>query len=162
MEADTFTDSDFIMFVDSDCIFFTFNTPDTYFKDGNPIMLVTPYDQVGKAICWKPITEKALGITCPFETMRRHPSMWHRSTIQGCREHMVKIAKKPNIRRTVMESGGFSEFNALGSWALRFQPDLYTVIDTTRNELPPEVLRQHWSYSRINDDERKWINETLG
>lgn len=163
MEADQWCRSPYIMYVDSDCVFTTENTPETHFRDGKPMMLVTPYEKVGEAICWKPLTERMLGFECKYETMRRHPSVWHRDTVARCAEHIRHFTGEPTIRRAVMKSGGFSEFNALGSWALQFQSDRYCVINTEEPnaDIPPLVLKQFWSHSRITAEEKTWMKNVI-
>lgn len=153
MNADTYSDADYIGYVDSDCIFTTPNTPNTWFVGNKIQYLITPYEVLGNTVPWKGITEKALKFDCPFETMRRHPCVYPKDVIKHCREYIEKLHGK-SLRTYIMEqpTGQFSEFNAMGSYALKMEPENFLFVDTTKNPLPPEILKQRWSYGGVTSD----------
>jgi hypothetical protein len=71
LDADKYTDADFICYLDSDTIFTRPVTPELFFRDGKIAWMITPYEKVQTP--WQPIVEKFLKRPVPFETMRRHP-----------------------------------------------------------------------------------------
>ena len=56
LEADRYTDADFVCHVDSDCVFTGPASPETYFTGGRPQMLYTPYTALegSGAAAWRP------------------------------------------------------------------------------------------------------------
>lgn len=145
--------ADYILHTDSDCIFTEPVTPDDYFYGAKPVMLIEPYEKISAHIPWRKSTEKALGFSCPFETMRRHPQVnpigvYHDmrqriSLINDCQfEHYV-MAQKPDYPQ------GFSEHNVIGSFALD-TPEWrcrYHWIDISEEPAPAPKLKQFWSHS---------------
>lgn len=163
MTADLFCDGDYIAFVDSDCIFVKPNTPEVWFENGKVKYLITPYSALGTSVPWQQFTQKALGFECPFETMRRHPCVFPREVIAGCRTYLMMLHHKP-LRTYILEQGGnsFSEFNVMGSYALAVEPEKFHFLDTTSNPLPEKVLEQRWSYGgltkQIMDDNERILS----
>lgn len=153
MMADTYSNADYIGFVDSDCIFVTRNSPETWMVGDKIRYLITHYSSLGDTVPWKGITEKALRFECPFETMRRHPCVFPREVITHCREYMEKIHGKP-LKSYIYEqpNGSFSEFNVMGSYARQMEPEKFMFVDTAHNPLPPEILKQRWSYGGITPE----------
>lgn len=158
--ADQYSQADFCLFTDSDTCFNVPTTPASFFFDDKPVMLITPYHELGKAVPWKPITEKALKFECPFETMRRLPWIYPRTLLPLFREYMQKIHGKP-VEEYIMEQPhhAFSEFNAMGSFAHQFHPDAFHYIETNKQALPPTVLKQNWSWGGITPEIRKELEE---
>lgn len=158
--ADTMVTTDCIAYVDSDCIFHTPNTPDHMFHQARPILYATPYNTIETP--WQPITQKALRIHCPYETMRRFPWIIHRAVLQGVRSYMKKL-HFVEARRYVMQQPyrSFSEFNAIGSYAIQFMPDQIHMVDTTLTELSPPMLKQYHSWGGITPEIQAEIERTL-
>jgi len=150
MTADLICTGDYIGFVDSDCIFILPNSPDTHFVDGKIRYLITPYECVPTALKWKPITEAALGFPCPFETMRRHPCVYPKEVIAHCRA-WIEFMHHRSLHSFILEQG-ISDFNAMGSFALEREPEKFMFEDTTKHPLPPEILKQRWSYGGISPE----------
>lgn len=150
MTADIHSTADYIAFLDSDCLCTVPNNPQTWMEGDKIRYLITPYEILGITVPWKPITEKALKFECKFETMRRHPCVFPREVITHCREYMEQIHGKP-LRDYISEQphGSFSEFNVMGSYALQKESEKFMFLDTTKNPLPPEVIKQRWSYGGL-------------
>jgi hypothetical protein len=58
----------------------------------------------------------------------------------------------------------FSEFNALGFYAEKMQPDDYSIVDVTNGVpeyLPENKSKQYWSWSNLTEIERKEIENTI-
>lgn len=160
------SDADFILFSDSDCIFNRTIDLQDYIQGGKPEILYTDYNKVENAIIWKDPTEKFLGDPVEFEYMRRNALIYHRSTLEN-------IAKQyPNLKKYIMESEQFSEFNAIGAWIAKNEPNKYNLVNTDNWEYTPPKAEQLWSWSeKDNPDEPhpyeysrslKVINDTLG
>lgn len=150
MVADTFCSGDYIAFVDSDCIFTKPNTPETWFVDGKIMYLITPFSVLGSTAPYKELTERALGVPCEFETMRRHPCIYPREVIEGCRKRVESIHGMM-LRDYILDhcGGKFSEFNVMGNYAMHFEPQKFHFVDTTKNPLPEKYLEQRWSYGGL-------------
>lgn len=161
--ADTYVKGDYILFVDSDCVFTQEVTPETYFSDGKPVMLITPYSELGASVPWQPITEKALGFPCPFETMRRIPWICRKDLLEQVRIHMANLHDcAANEYVMAQPNRAFSEFNVLGSYALtHYSPEYYKFLDTTKEPLPPLTAIQHWSWGGISDQLRDELKRII-
>ena len=144
MTAYKYCDSQFIMYVDSDCIFDKHINIQSLVSNGQPEILYTHYSKVGEAICWKQCTERFMNDVVEFEFMRRLPLIYHRETLETI--HNLE----PNLESVVMNSGRFSEFNALGAWAFVHQKDKYSFVNTD-NWKPVDPLGvQLWSHCTKN------------
>lgn len=150
LNADRYCSGDYVLFVDSDCTFQTACEPATFFTGDKPTMLITPYSELGTTVPWQKSTEKALGFPCEFETMRRLPMLYPRDLFTPLRTHIQSRHGK-SLEEYVRSqpNNAFSEFNAMGSWALKFHPDRFAWLDTTKNPLPPTIVNQNWSYGGI-------------
>ncbi len=144
MTAYKYCDSQFIMYVDSDCIFDKHINIQSLVSNGQPEILYTHYSKVEEAICWKQCTERFMNDVVEFEFMRRLPLIYHRETLETI--HNLE----PNLESVVMNSGRFSEFNALGAWAFVHQKDKYSFVNTD-NWKPVDPLGvQLWSHCTKN------------
>jgi len=142
MTAYQYCTQDYIMFVDSDCVF---TGPVDIWPSENykPEILMTDYSDVGDAICWKEPTERWIGCLVNYEYMRRIPLTYRSSTMRALHE------SRPNLEHEIMDSGKFSEFNVIGIWAHLNEPDNYQFIDTASWEYKPHIARQFWSWGGI-------------
>ena len=145
MTAYKYCDSQFIMFVDSDCIFYKHINLQPLIINGTPEILYTHYSKVGDAICWKPCTERFMNDTVHYEYMRRLPLIYHRETLETI--HTLE----PNLESIVMNSGMFSEFNALGAWAHKNHADKYRFENTDNWQYVDHLNIQLWSHCRNNN-----------
>ena len=145
MTAYKYCDSQFIMFVDSDCMFYKPIDLKELVRNGKPEILYTHYSKVGDAICWKQCTERFMNDTIHYEYMRRLPLIYHRETLETI--HTIE----PNLESIVMNSGRFSEFNALGAWAHKFHADKYRFENTDNWQYVDPLNIQLWSHCRNNN-----------
>lgn len=153
LEADKYTDKDFILHVDSDCIFFEKTTPEDFFIDGKPIMLMEQCESP-----WPTISKRTLGWLDEYEYMRRLPIIYPRWIYEEFRrwirhQHSTSlatwIASQPYRE--------FSEFNTLGQWARKFHPEAFTWMHPKD---VPVKCRQFWSWGGV-DIARKEIESLL-
>lgn len=162
ISADNYSDADFVLPHDSDTLFTCPTTPESFFKEGKPVILKTKYSSLGNSVPWKKVTEKALGFEVEYEYMRRHPFIYHNTTLKSFRDYMQNLHKK-EISQYVIEQPGraFSEFNAIGAFADKFENHKYHFQDTETEELPPLHVRQFWSWGGITDEVMKEIDTIL-
>lgn len=159
LHADTWTDADYIWFVDSDVIFNRPTTPDLMFCKGKPVYYLTPVEQVGD-IPWIGITEMFLGWRPRFEYMRRMPMMYPGDMLVNFRTH-AQTLHKIQVGDWIEHNQKFSEFNAFGAWAHRFQPDRFYWWNTVELEQPPPFATQFWTWGGITPDVKAKIERIL-
>lgn len=163
LNADTFTNADYILFIDSDTMFTRPVTPKTYFKDGKIVWIITPYSETQTP--WEPITEKFLKMPVEYETMRRHPIVVPRWLLAEVQEFCQR-AHNMSIADYVMSQPAkeFSEFNVLGAHAYQFHRDKFHWVDTSKvpeNEWPELTVNQEWSHNPIDEDRRAKLENIL-
>lgn len=156
LAADTKCASENILFVDSDCVFFAPFCPEDFMRNGKPILLKTRYGALGDGDVWKGITESYLGGTVEWEYMRRMPMMLSSITLRKLRSAYPRLLDQLDE----LSDRRFSEFNALGAFADRDHPEIYTIIDT-ETEIPPRVAEQFWSWGGIHPDTLQKIKAML-
>jgi hypothetical protein len=156
--ADTYTSCDNILFVDSDCVFYTPFTPYSFMRDGKPILIKTKYETLAKcpkgkdALCWKKPTERIVNLQVEWEYMRRIPMMFSRHIYSKIRE---RYPEAQEFARNLPGFGGFSEFNLMGAWIDIYDPDSHFITDSEAWS-PSPVAKQYWSwggFSRVIIDE---------
>lgn len=142
--AHKYTESDFILFSDSDCIFDHEISINDFIASGTPEILYTDYEKVGSAICWKKPTEIFIKKPVQYEFMRRNCLIYHRSTL-------VNISNAyPQLKNIILHSESFSEFNAIGAYAWFHEREKYNFINTDNWEYVPPKATQLWSYADKN------------
>jgi hypothetical protein len=158
LKAHEYCKGDYILFVDSDVIFYPGAHVRDYFQDNKPVILKQHYSLVGEAKCWKQPTEDLFKETVDYEYMRRAPQLFHRSTLEKFNENF------PDIENHIqgLSYRKFSEFNALGFFAERVQPDEYEFIDLAHNSTPENKSKQFWSWSGCTNEDRFEIRKIIG
>lgn len=166
VSADIWTDSEHIMYMDSDCILdrgfhakelFRVVYEDANFKESQPMLLRRPWTNLGDAIQWKAPTEKALGIVSEYETMATHPIIYRRDTLIRFRKHLEKHTGVASTNQYILNSGTFSEFNAIGNFILHFEPENYCIVDCDpATDGYPRPIRQAWSYGGLDIRRQEW------
>ncbi len=144
ISAHNYSKADYIMFADSDCIFdheiYLFD----FIKDGKPEILYTDYSKVGDAICWKEVTEAFIKEPQQYEFMRRNCLIYHRSTLEAI------AAYEPNLEFIIMNGERFSEFNAIGAYAYKYERDKYNFVNTDEWTYTPPKAVQYHSYTEFD------------
>lgn len=143
IQAHKYSYSDFILCSDSDLIFdHPINLQD-FIADGKPEILYTSYDKVGDAICWKEPTETFIKEPQEFEFMRRNALIYHRSTLEAIERY------EPNLEYIIMNSQRFSEYNAIGAYAWKYEREKYNFVNTdTWEYVRPKAVQYH-SYTEF-------------
>jgi len=152
---------DYVLFVDSDVIFKKGADVRHYFYENKPIILKEKYESVGAAMCWKAPTEKLFKEKVEYEMMRFAPQIFLRQTL------VMMCESFPDLENYIMSQPyrQFSEFNALGVYAEKMQPECYSIIDITEglpNYIPENKAHQWWSWSGLKQSEEIQIKEMIG
>lgn len=158
LQAHKYCNGDYIMYVDSDVVFFSGADVRDYFEQNKPIILMDKYENVGGAICWKKPTEKLFGESIEYEYMRTLPLVYHKSTLEMFNNSF------PNIENYIISQPyrKFSEFNVLGFFAEKMQKDEYYFVDLSKeNNNKPNKSKQYWSWSNMTEAERQEIENTI-
>lgn len=158
MNADTFTSSDTILLVDSDCVFTRPFDVSEMFKCGKPMLLRRPWSQAGGGVTWKSPADLALGFDTEYDTMASLPIIYLRETLAATRNHIESIHGP--IKAYIRSCQKFIEFVTIGNYALKFQPELYHVVDcgTPQDEYPRPLI-QNWSWGGITPQIRAKLEE---
>lgn len=160
LNAYNYSTADYILFDDSDCIIHYAQNLQDYISTGKPEILYTSWDKVGDGIIWRQPTETMMGEAVEWETMRRNCLIYHRSTL-------VNIGKwQPNLEYIIMSSERFSEFNLMGSYAMKFEKENYNFVNTDNWTYAEPKAIQLWSMatatgSDTHQQEYKRIIETI-
>lgn len=149
--------ADFILHMDSDCLFNQPVCPADYFDRGKPVLLKEAFAEFGPGTPrfhqnrygWKEVTEKALGFPIEFETMVRHPAVHPRWIYPALRSHIEQVHGVPFIRYVLDQKDsypqGFTEFPALGAYAIKYAEWCYHWVDIRNDVHPPNKLTPFWT-----------------
>lgn len=163
MTAHHYSSADYIAFTDSDCIF---KEPVNYqdlIVDGKSEILYTSYfdeqgnNQLGDAICWKAATEEFLKRPVPHEFMRRNNLIYKKETLQALERWFGG-----DLKRYILSRQTFSEFNVMGAWSYFNRPNDYRFVNTKDWTYVDTPFVQFWSWSGLNQDDKKKILELIG
>lgn len=161
LNADNFSDADYILHIDSDTIFTRPVSPETYFTNGKIDWLMTPY--VKTETPWKAITEKFLKQPVEFEFMRRFPIMiprWLYAAIRGFSERTHGVSADSYVVSQPYRE--FSEFNALGAFAYQFHNERFNWLNTENGNWPELTVDQRWSRGGLTDEIKAEWDKILG
>jgi hypothetical protein len=159
LNADTFSDADWILHIDSDTIFTRAVTPQVYLREGKFVWMITPIAQAhpNEEQAWRHVMERFLGKPPEFEFMRRFPFLFPRWLYDEFRKFCVTRHRVP-IEQYVMSQPyrEFSEFNCIGFYAYEYHRDKFIWVNTTETEekdWPPLTVDQRWSHNPIPTEE---------
>jgi hypothetical protein len=119
MLADTFTDADIILHMDSDVMLTRDTSPEDLMEDGQVVLYHEPYEKTGSP--WQSVVAEILGWIPEHEFMRRHPFMYPRWLYGEVRRLIEQIHGMPFDRYVISRPHrSFSEFNVLGAVAWKY------------------------------------------
>jgi len=162
LRADLFVPNgiDYICNIDSDCLLIEKHDPSVLFEDGRPLLLYTPYADIGDAVCWKAPVEAAVGHAVDNEYMRRFPLVYPRWAFEPARRHLEELHGK-TLLHYLKDVPVFSEFNYLGAWCADHAKDSFAWKLTGRDPVPHSPVKQFWSWGGIAAAESE-IKTVLG
>jgi uncharacterized phage-like protein YoqJ len=152
LNADIFTDAEYILYVDSDCVFYdSFDIQNIMFDENKKIiLLIEKWEKLPDNFhVWKRFLEK-VGLPTPFEFMRRFPFLYPSSILPKVRDYIVKRYNKnfQNSCLTIYDNrtDNFSEFNLLGAYAYINDSQNYHFImqNDYSNEIPLKQLQNYF------------------
>jgi len=158
VHADEYTDADFICHIDADCIFTAPVTPETFIKDGNPILQYERFESITKRHSgvglWGEVTQRCLPFPIHFETMRQHGETYTRETYAETRKLMEVKTGMPVDEYIKAQKNdfpnGFCEFVTLGNVAIHCFWPKYHLVDNALKPNPDKgdfPVGQFWSHS---------------
>lgn len=155
LHADLYSDADYIVHTDSDCVWTSDITPESLMEDGKPVWLMHPFG--GDENPWPPIVLAALGFNSEYSFMRRHPFMVPRNIYKGYRDFMENRHQMP-LRDYIISQPyhQFIEYESLGCWAFKYAHDAFVWKDQADF---PTFVRQEWSWGGLTDDISKQLKE---
>lgn len=162
LTADSFSDADFVCYVDSDCIFTQPTAPDDLISGGRPFICWRPLASLGRERPWHRPTEKFLGWPVDRDYMYHPPFTFPRWLLSRVREHSL-LVHGVEIERYVMAQPprGFSEFNVLGAYAWEFHRSSFSWIEPTTTTPADPRCRWYWSWGGIDAGIRAEITSIL-
>ena len=157
LNADTYSDADFICHIDSDTVWTRKVTPDDFISDGKAIIYHEPYSVIGECP-WQPIVEEALGWKPEHEFMRRPPHIYPRWIYPEMRKYLSDKHGMPfDTFIATRSERKFSEYNVLGAYAWKEHPDKFCWRHPSQDK---PVVRQFWSWGGL-DKNKEEINKIL-
>lgn len=166
LKADEFCkeNTSHILFVDSDCCFYDYFSPETYLLNNDPVICVTPYSNINPiALIWKEVTSNILNKEIEYEFMRRQPLMYRRSAIHDFKKWFseYKNISIEEYMRNVKERY-VSEFNLLGAYLYYFRKEKdHKFLDTTIEKIPYNPCIQNYSWDGITPEIERQLNNFI-
>lgn len=161
--------ADFIYHFDPDCIFTAPVTPETFFKDGKPVLRFESYESLGKrhpgVLLWQHAVNQCLPFAAYNETMRAHCMIYHRGLYRVTRKLIEEKTGKPcgdyihDCKGTFPQT--FAEFPTLGAVAMEKFPDRYSFHDCAKQANPDfqnVPVFQAWSHASPDVPVALWRN----
>ncbi len=161
LSADTWSDADYILHLDSDTIFTLPVTPKTFMEGGKPRWIITDFTNAtpDEKKAWMHVLAKWMGKPSQFEFMRTHPFMFPRWLYEKIRQFCFRTHGM-TLDKYIMSQPGheFSEFNCAGAYAYEFHRDKFSWFNTSEN--PPETwpkgtVSQKWSWGGLKPEIRE-------
>jgi len=162
--------ADYIWLVGSDCVVSSEFTPEPFFRNGKPVMLINSYEELLTYAPgiepWRVGTTNALGFEPQYEYMRRLPLIYPRELFALVRRHIESVhgktfedyvydvgayAQKSNRS----DAANFSESNVMGAFAHRFMEGSYEWVNLDSDyagemaKLPSPMI-QFWSHGGLD------------
>jgi FkbM family methyltransferase len=151
--ADTFTDADWILHIDSDTMFTRPVTPEIYLIGDKPRWMITPNSEIEKSLPWFSVMREFMGENAEFEFMRRFPFIFPRWFYAAFRQFILTqhgVDAETYIKNRPFRA--FSEFNCMGAFAYKFFRDKFHWIDTSKDPWPELTVDQLWSHGGLTEE----------
>lgn len=153
--ADKFCHSDYILHIDSDCIWTMDVSPMSFFIDGKPVIL----SEDGVESPWPPIVARTIGQLPKSDYMRRMPIIYPRDLYGQFRE-WVRGRHGMELKEWIKGQPyrEFTEYNCFGFWCDLYARDRFTWL---RPSEFPTFCKQYWSWGGLTDEIRSEIERIL-
>lgn len=154
--ADEKSDADYILFMDSDCIFTRPVTPSNFIREGKVIWGHKEFRDDERRV-WAPVLSKWMNEPATRSFMTGHPFVFPRWLFESLREYS-RTMHKQELGDYVMGQAdpknmcSFSEFNCAGAWAYKYAKDKFTW--ENRDHEPPDGIWVHQGFTH-GGEERK-------
>lgn len=162
--ADTHTDADYLLFIDSDNIVARPFSPHDFMQGDKVKWLMTPWNEMPQdAInAWFPVMHNFAGVAPDYEFMRQFPFLVPRWLFPELRGFCVGKHGQ-TLHHYIMSQANraFSEFNVMGHYLWNHHRDEVQWIDTTKDEFTQGYVRQFYSYGGITPEIRAEIERLL-
>jgi len=146
LHAHTYTDAEYIYFIDSDCILSDYmNIENVYFDKENKLIILKDYwKNVGDANLWQPCLQY-LGLLTEYEFMRRLPQLYPSNIFTPIK---MLIQNKTGCKwhegcHKIYSNAKFSEFNIMGSYIYLYANQNINFKFSSEETILP--FKQHWS-----------------
>lgn len=162
--------ADYIWLLGSDCVVSGDFSPEPFFRNGKPVMLINSYEkllQYAPGIGpWRVGTTNAIGFIPDYEYMRRLPLIYPTGLFEPMRRHIEALHEKCFSdyvygigayaqRSNRSDAANFSESNVMGAFADRYMHDAYEWVNLDEDyegEMAklPSPLIQFWSFGGLD------------
>lgn len=148
LNADRYTDADYILHTDSDTLFTVPVKPQAFIHNGKTDWHYEPFASALQkegdgALAWKRAMEKFIGEEPQHEFMRRHPEMIPRWLYQAFRTFCWE-KHGCSVEQYVMSQKEFSEWNVLGFYAWTYHRESFNWINDSQDDYV-KVVHQFWT-----------------
>jgi len=153
LQAHRHVRGDYVLFVDSDVVFQPGTDVAEFFDGGRPILGKWRYASMVAAgergARWRFAVERLFGEMPEWEYMRGNGArLYHVDTLRRLEQRFPDLeAYARTCRRK-----DFSEFNILGYFAERTEPERYVFRDVEVEALPPQRSRQFWTVDGVTPE----------
>ncbi len=162
VQADKYTDADFICHVDSDCVFRRPVHPEEFFCNQRPVVSMTPYHLFPAEAGWRRLGEKFMCRDVDYDFMRRQPFVYPRWLYGAMRDHAQRLHGKSLADYiTSQPARGFSEYNAFGAFAFYFHRDKFEWSERSVWTPDESICRWFWSWGGISPEVREELDALL-
>jgi len=167
LHADIYTNAEYIMFVDSDCVFYdNFDIQKELFdKDEKVILLTEKWENLPKIYhVWKTFLQ-VCDFKTEFEFMRRMPLIYPSKIFKNLRDYISAKYKIKfiyaclqiyNSTNNYLPNKYFSEFNLLGAYSYIYEPNYFNFMKQNEAQTIPLKQIQHYDF---NYDVEKQLQE---
>lgn len=152
LNADMFTDAEYILFVDSDCIFYdNFDIKSMFDTDNKIILLIETFENLpdGYSV-WKKCLELC-EFTTEYEFMRRLPLLYPSNLLKNLKNYIVQkyntSFENACLQIYNLSEKYFSEFNLLGAYGYLHDPQYFNFTKQSESTEIPLKQIQNYDYS---------------
>lgn len=152
-----YTDADAVLILDSDEMLVSHITPSTFRdKRGRWRWAYRNWEDAGSANMWKVPTQEILKFEPQYEAMPFAPFIFERKITYDFIQYLKEIHGATNLFDVFFKYNMtlFSEYNAYGSYVLKFDTDVYyPLVNDFKGQ--NNLIIKSWSYGGVSDAEKE-------